>query len=48
MVLQSILLQTAPESLLEIPGIGGILAELLPYTKRHYDRLNKVSSIISI
>ncbi|KAF8360412.1 hypothetical protein PRIPAC_87335 [Pristionchus pacificus] len=48
MVLQSILLQTAPESLLEIPGIGGILAELLPYTKRHYDRLNKSRQDVSL
>lgn len=48
MVLQSIVLQTAPESLLEIDGIGGILAELLPYTKRHYDRLNKSRQDVSL
>ncbi|GMR36757.1 hypothetical protein PMAYCL1PPCAC_06952, partial [Pristionchus mayeri] len=48
MVLQSILLQWAPECLLEIPGIGGILAELLPYTKRHCDRLNKSRQDVSL
>ncbi|GMT16708.1 hypothetical protein PFISCL1PPCAC_8005, partial [Pristionchus fissidentatus] len=48
LVLQSVLLQIAPETLLEMPGIGGILAELLPYTKRHYDRLNKARQDVSL
>ncbi|PSC70582.1 transducin beta 3 isoform B [Micractinium conductrix] len=41
-MLQAVLRQRRPQELLSVPGLGGVLEGMLPYTQRHFARADRL------